>query len=1121
MKHDKKHMKKNSLTDINFLSDKLTDNSASISNILNDTPHYLKQFDLQTIDSRGASALNDTYTSQDQVKIAELERKIAFKEGWTYLDDSKTYNVVPESEFNQDMVPNCKVKGHYGSNDIQNINMMNYKNELFTGKFEDWKNKSEREPLFKPMKNLTNPYGTPIMDESIKDRYETSRYRNGETIIKSSKVTPGLNLKPDQDGTHGFHDMYRDKPKNVDELRPLNKPKISYKGRVVKGINEKKGPLQAPVMSYKPPTFVKNDINNVLPTSDINKAPKVKDNFILKDTNRMEQLCEYTGAAAPPDESIGRNVPEHMREQYKYPTRQNFTLPEPMQKNSKSEIKYNPNLSSYHLNNTNRSETSDNNYIGNATDNTNIYINSMYAKPNLRETLGAYPTFNVKSNTMRGTVEPLDIANPTIREISVENKLNPYVSTDMKQRVYFSDNAKTTLREDIKNLEPSNIFQSNNTYASFNDIAKTTIKEDSVTLNSPMQLQANEYHGVAYDNSLLNTTAKEVNLHSFSHPLIDTNINQPTCHYQDVQKNTIKEITTNIPYQPMLSEIQMMYTNNQDIPRNTIKEINTPTPIRPSQNQTTYTNFQDIPKNTLKEISKPWQNLIQSNQQMYSNLQDAPKNTIKEILYPQRSHLAQSQYIYANSQDLPKNTIRETTDKPFQNNIQQNQFSYANFQDVPKNTFKELYVENQKQNNISQNNNIYSSYQDNSKNTTKETTIQIPYQNYIATSRNIYTDHQDTLKNTVRETTINIPYNTHLRAENKQYTPFNDITRNTLKETFVVPQNTNIASSQKTYAEMQDATRSTLKEINNNIPYQTNLKPSQNGTYTEYQDSAKNTIKEQYNIPTRHFIKANNNQYVNLQDNAKTTLKEELISIPYQTILTGKKSIYANNQDNAKVTLKEQIATIPTNTNIKSTNNGAASVFNHEPLRTTVKESTIKIPYHHYITGGTNGGNADTFNNIPLKETVKEIYIDNKRIGIPVEDINKGYGYLSSKMVAPNTNAQFNVTKNYITPLTGNKKPKCYDDAYNANLNEKKESLQFYYEPVPSNYTKGPDQNNINIRCKDDNNINRSPMNRISNENQTRMTPKVTLIKDLEEIFNIDPDILTQLQTNEFAIKIN
>lgn len=1121
MKYGKKHNKNNSLTDINFLSEKITDNSESISDILNDTPYYLKQFDLQTVDSKGASAPNDIYDSQDQVKIAELERNIAFQEGWTYLDKNKTYNVVPESEFkHSNMIPNYKKRGHYGTNDIQNVNMMNYKNELFTGKFGNWKNKREREPLFKPMKHLTNPYGTPIMDDSIKDRYETSRYRNGETIIKSSKVTPGLNLKPNQDGTHGYHDMYRVKPKNIDELRTLNKQKISYKGRVIHGMGEEKGPLQSPVMSYKPPTFVKNDINSLLPTSDINKAPKAKDNFILKDTNRIDQHCEYTGSAS--NESLGRNVPEYMREKYKYSTKQNFTLPEPMQKNSKSEIKYNTNLDSYQLNNTNRSETSDNNYLGNATDNTNIYINSMYAKPNLRETIGAYPTFNVKSNTMRGTVEPLDIANPTIREISVENKLNPYVSSDMKQRIYFSDNARTTLKEDFKNLEPSNTFQKNNTHASFTDVAKTTLKENTVESNPPIQFQSNEYHGIAFNGTLLNTTTKEANLHTFSHPLVNPNINQVTCQYQDSQKNTLKETSVSIPYQTMLRDNQSTYANNQDIPRNTIKEINTPTPIRLSQNQITYTNIQDIPRNTLKEIVKPSQNSIQLNQQIYSNLQDTPKNTIKEILHPQRSHFSQNQYMYANLQDIPKNTIRETIDKPYQNNIKQEQYSYANFQDIPKNTIKELSVENRKQNNLSQKNNIYSSYQDTAKNTIKETTIQIPYKNYTSVTKNIYTEYQDIPKNTIKESTINIPYNTYLTAENKQYTPLSDISRNTIRETLRNPQNTNIFSIQRTYADMQDSMKSTLKETTTDIPYQTNLNSIQNGTYTESQDIAKNTIKEQiHNIPSQQFIKSGNGQYSNLQDIAKNTIKEELINIPYQTILSSTKSSYANSQDIAKNTLKENIANVPTNMYVKSINNGAASTFNHEPLKTTIKESTIKIPYHSYIKSDSNKGSVDTFNNTPLRQTMKETNIDNKHIGIPLKDINKGYGYLSSKMEAPNTNSQFTVTKNYIKPLLGNEKPKCYDDAYNTNLNETKEKLQFYYEPVPSNVTKGPDQNNINIRCKDDDNRNRTLINGISNENQTRIMPKVTLIKDLKEIMNIDPDILTQLQTNDYAIKIN
>ncbi len=37
---------------------------------------------------------------------------------------------------------------------------------------------------------------------------------------------------------------------------------------------------------------------------------------------------------------------------------------------------------------------------------------------------------------MRGTVQKMDIANPTIKETTIENKLNPHISNNTMQRVY-------------------------------------------------------------------------------------------------------------------------------------------------------------------------------------------------------------------------------------------------------------------------------------------------------------------------------------------------------------------------------------------------------------------------------------------------------------------------------------------------------------------------------------------------------------------------------------------------------------------------------------------------------------------------------------------------------------
>ena len=162
------------------------------------------------------------------------------------IRDKRTYGIVDEDKMtHNNMVPEFKLKGNYGlsPDDEKHLNdTFTRKLNLFTGSLNslDYRKKTERKPLFAPVPGLSNIYDSPVKTESYKGRYIPGRERRNEKPFQEVKVTPGLNLGYNEVGIQGFHDLYRAMPRNIDQTRTLNNPKITYNnpmgGQLVKKV---------------------------------------------------------------------------------------------------------------------------------------------------------------------------------------------------------------------------------------------------------------------------------------------------------------------------------------------------------------------------------------------------------------------------------------------------------------------------------------------------------------------------------------------------------------------------------------------------------------------------------------------------------------------------------------------------------------------------------------------------------------------------------------------------------------------------------------------------------------------------------------------------------------------
>jgi hypothetical protein len=128
---------------------------------------------------------------------------------------------------------------------------------------------------------------------------------------------------------------------------------------------------------------------------------------------------------------------------------------------------------------------------------------------------------------------------------------------------------------------------------------------------------------------------------------------------------------------------------------------------------------------------------------------------------------------------------------------------------------------------------------------------------------------------------------------------------------------------------------------------------------------------------------------------------------------------------------------------------------------------------------------------------------------------------MAETMYAPNTNKQFTCQEVYITPIQGESKSRPYDDAYNAEIDDRKDSLHWYRTPTTSNVNIGPDPENINVQLRNDYNPSHGPMIGYSVNNNLDRLKSSTYIKNQNNVSVdrfVDPILLKQLETNQFHI---
>jgi hypothetical protein len=177
----------------------------------------------------------------------------------------------------------------FGSNVKQNMEMFSNQSLLDnrTGNTSTYKHKQEIESLYD--KKPDNIYGNPVFSSQVnKDRYIPSLYRQNERPVEPERISAPIS------GT--FDNNIRPVFKDVNELRPGNRPKETYNGRILSGkMGETRG-IQAKVSKNRPDTYFENEHRFAGPGEYV--APKIREDYStnMKNSSRQDYNIEYYGS---------------------------------------------------------------------------------------------------------------------------------------------------------------------------------------------------------------------------------------------------------------------------------------------------------------------------------------------------------------------------------------------------------------------------------------------------------------------------------------------------------------------------------------------------------------------------------------------------------------------------------------------------------------------------------------------------------------------------------------------------------------------------------------------------------------------------------------------------------
>ena len=570
--------------------------------------------------------------------------------------------------------------------------------ELYTGSDQNpqFRHKSEVKPLFDPVTNKVDSVtGTPSFTNFYQSRYIPSDKRQGEKPFQPIKVSPGLNLGYNQTGVTGRQDMYRALPKTVDQLRPLTKPKVSYRGEIVPGQKGNNRGIIGELIQKTPDRFYYNTPESMLPTNGDFVGPAIYGKFIFDPTNRSQttETKNLTNIRY-----IDKSTPEYLQGQFKAPFK--VTLGEYGPHNLQYNTRGQNQGRNYVLDPTQRETTADNENVGMGTKGNGVsvpLINFMNFIPDttLRDILlednGQQNITNISNSIKSYLYNAMNsIPDDTLRSLISEKIILTNAKGNRDENYLF--NAKNaiqdpTIREQtednlilttISNAEKSYLYNHLDAIpdATLRNLVNTLFVQGGLSFKGDNK----KNYIYNYENSIPDTTMRE----TFENTQYITNVTGPSdakkeylLNYMNaVPDTTTRELTEDQKYVDNLKgnfAQGYLFNNVNGIPDYTLRSIISDVIKLTNVNGNYRTGYlynyiNSLPDTTLRELTESKIELTNINPLQVKNyllnyLNAIPDTTIREftedtknILGTQGNHKDNYLYNYENS--IPDETLR-------------------------------------------------------------------------------------------------------------------------------------------------------------------------------------------------------------------------------------------------------------------------------------------------------------------------------------------------------------------------------------------------------------------------------------------------------------------------------
>ena len=425
---------------------------------------------------------------------------------------------------------------YFGSVAKQNMNVEGFQNKLetFTGSSQFNFHKKETKNFFTPSRDVGYVNGSPIATDKMQDRMVQSKYRTGELPAEQVRVAPGLGQNYGNQGRGGFQQFEVSeiaRPKNVDQLRTLSNPRITYTPPTVSGksYNDRREATPRIAKNRTSKTFAQTEAN-LLKTTGAYLKGKAKENYIIKDTNRINSRSFY-GSAAPVSSKRTYTTPKFKdsnKNIYGSSGVRNANLPHAWNSSSK---------------------------------NSDYGKGSFNLAPNERDVTQKRTHVSNFATLVKSIIAPLqDKLKGTRKEFIIGNP-NPegYFGADMPEKptVYDPDDvARTTVKETTLEYDHEGHLAGpeKGTVHDPNDVARTTVKETTLEYDHEGHISGPEKITVYDPNDVARTTIKESTIHNKMHTVVSGAKKVSVYDPNNVAKTTIKETTEQNKYNGNLKE---------------------------------------------------------------------------------------------------------------------------------------------------------------------------------------------------------------------------------------------------------------------------------------------------------------------------------------------------------------------------------------------------------------------------------------------------------------------------------------------------------------------------------------------------------------------------------------